>query len=222
MVKPLISPSILSADLLQLGNELKDAEKAGADWHHIDVMDGHFVPNLTFGLPLIEKIKHLSSIPVDVHIMVSNPDIVAEDYLKAGADVLSFHIEAANHPHRICQKIRESGKKAGLAVNPGTPIESVFALLDLADVIMIMSVNPGFGGQKFIPYSIEKIKTLVSELDRRQLRDKVQIEVDGGVNLSTIRPLYDAGASVFVAGTAVYGDPDKRKAVSSLKKACQE
>jgi len=222
MPLPLIAPSILACDFLNLSSELASVEHAGADWHHLDVMDGHFVPNLSFGLPIIERIKQVSLIPLDVHIMVSNPDIVAIDYIKAGADILSFHVEAANHPHRICQQIREHGRKAGLAVNPGTPISQVFPLLEMADVILLMSVNPGFGGQKFIPQSIEKITELSAELERRGLSDKVQIEVDGGVGPSNIHLLYEAGAKVFVAGTAVYGAKDKRDAIQSLRKACQE
>lgn len=214
-----IAPSILSANPLKFGEELKDVEKAGADWHHIDVMDGHFVPNLTFGLSLIAALKKEMSRPLDVHIMVSNPDEVAMQYIDAGADLLSFHVEAAIHAHRIIQQIKSKGKKAGIALNPATPVQSVFPILDDLDCVMLMSVNPGFGGQSFIPYTIEKCETLSRKLIERGLENKVMIEVDGGVNTQTIKALVKAGASMFVAGSAVYGQSDRKQAIADLKAA---
>ena len=214
--KAVIAPSILSADPMKFADELAQVDGSLAGWHHIDVMDGHFVPNLTFGLGLIERLKQTMKLPLDVHIMVSNPDQVAMQYVEAGADMLTFHVEAAIHAHRIVQNIKGAGRKAGLVVNPATPVESTFALLDDIDCVMLMSVNPGFGGQSFIPYTLEKCRRLSSELSARGLSDRVIIEVDGGVNASTIADLYLAGARLFVAGSAVYGKENRSAAVEEL------
>ena len=219
MKKIEIAPSILSADPLRFGEEILEVENSGADWHHIDVMDGHFVPNLTFGLSLIKSLKKAMQKPLDVHIMVSNPDEVAMQYVEAGADMLTFHVEAATHAHRIIQSIKNAGKKAGLVVNPGTPIESVYPLLDDVDCVMLMSVNPGFGGQSFIPYTIEKCRQLSLELENRGLKDRVVIEIDGGINADTISKMYDAGARMFVAGSAVYGKKDRADAIKTLRES---
>jgi len=221
MANLLIAPSILSADFLNLASELSVAESCLADWHHIDVMDGHFVPQLTLGAPVVKMIKSTAKILVDVHIMVSNPDLVARDYLDAGADLLTFHMEAATHAHRLCQQIKEAKCKVGVALNPATPVSSLDSILDIVDVVMLMSVNPGFGGQKYIPSTTAKIRTLSQELKRRNLADKVMIEVDGGINRDTIKEAYHAGAQVFVAGNAFYGAADRKKAMNDLRHACE-
>ena len=213
----LVAPSVLAANPLRYGEEIKSAELAGADWHHIDVMDGHFVPNLTFGLPLIKSLKKVSKIPLDVHIMVSNPDEVALSYVEAGADILVFHAEAARHGHRLAQAIRAAGAKPGVALNPGTPLEFAYSLAPHVDVIMLMSVNPGFGGQGFIEDTVERVKTLSAWLSSHQLQDKVLIEVDGGINAETGARIVSAGAKVLVAGTYVYGAADRSIAISTLK-----
>jgi ribulose-phosphate 3-epimerase len=213
----LVAPSLLSADPLRFGEEIKSIERAGADWHHVDVMDGHFVPNLTFGIPLVSALKRQSSLPLDVHIMVSNPDEVALDYVQAGADIVVFHVEVAKHAHRLAQAIRAKGAKAGIALNPGTPIESAFPLLNEVDIVMLMSVNPGFGGQKFIHHTLDRVSCLSKEIHRRGCQDSVMIEVDGGINLTTASQVVEAGAQVLVAGTFIYGAPDRREAVKQLK-----
>lgn len=219
MSKPniLVAPSILAADSLRFGEEVKSVEKAGASWHHIDVMDGHFVPNLTFGIPLVKALKKISTIPLDVHIMVSNPDDVALSYVDAGADILVFHAEVAKHAHRLAEAIRAKGARPGVALNPGTPLELAYAIAPHVDVIMLMSVNPGFGGQSFIEDTVQRVKSLHDWLVRQKLDGQVLIEVDGGINEQTGVRVVRAGASVLVAGTYVYGAADRTKAIESLK-----
>ena len=216
-LKTIVAPSLLSADPLQYGAELKAIEDAGADWHHVDVMDGHFVPNLTYGPPLIRAIKKVSRIPLDVHIMVTNPDEVALDYVAAGADWLVFHIEAARHGHRLCSAIRQAGARPGIAINPGTSLESLRSLLPFVDVINVMSVNPGFGGQEFIKDSVKRVGQLHSMLKHEGLDKTVRIEVDGGVNSGNAGSLTAAGASVLVAGNFVYGSADRSAAIAALR-----
>ena len=213
----LISPSLLSADPLAFGKDAAEMEMLGADWHHIDVMDGHFVPNLTFGLPLIRALKKVSKIPLDVHIMVSNPDDTALDYVSAGADFLTFHAEAARHPHRLAQSIRSAGAKSGISINPGSSLELVYPLLENVDMVLIMSVNPGFGGQSFIRESVERVRRLREEIERRGLGDNITISVDGGINDVTGALVAAAGAGAVVAGNFLYGALNRKKAISSLK-----
>lgn len=213
----LIAPSILSADPMNFREELASIEKAGADWHHVDVMDGHFVPNLTFGPSLIRAIKKESKLPLDVHIMVSNPDAVALEYVSAGADVLVFHIEAVTHGHRLCAAIRAAGASPGVALNPGTSVSAIAGLLPYVDLVLVMSVNPGFGGQSFIPEAVKRVTEVKSLLIAAGLQDRVRIEVDGGINSETAKQVVAAGASVLVAGSFVYGHKSRKDAIASLR-----
>lgn len=210
-----VAPSILSADFSQLANEIIKIEKAGADWVHIDVMDGHFVPNLTFGPPVVAAIRKVTKLPFDVHLMVTNPQDLIEPFIKAGADIITVHAETAPHLHRLLQTIKEHGKKAGVSLNPSTPLTVVEEVLDDLDMILIMSVNPGFGGQKFIPGAIDKVRRLREKIEQRKLT--LDIEVDGGINASTARQVIAAGATILVAGSAVYGAPDMTQAIKAIR-----
>lgn len=214
---PLVSPSILAGDVLSFQSESATVEDAGADLHHIDVMDGHFVPNLTFGIPFVSALRKKGKLPLDVHIMVSNPDVVALDYVRAGADILVFHVEAAVHAVRLCQHIREAGARPGIALNPGTSLECARPLLPFVDVVTIMSVNPGFSGQSFISEAIERVSSLAKMIDESGLEQAVAIEVDGGINVETGRSVVHAGASILVAGNFVYGAKNRADAVQALK-----
>lgn len=214
----IVAPSLLSADQLNIEQDMRDAERCGADWHHVDVMDGHYVPNLTFGLPLIKALKSKSKLPLDVHLMITNPDETALDYVKAGADWLSFHIEVARHPHRLAEAIRKEGAKAGVAINPGTSLTSLWAMLNHIDFINVMSVNPGFSGQSFITESIARISEIYTQLKSLGLEHKVAIQVDGGVNQTTGTAIVAAGASVLVTGNFFYGAKDRAASVASLHK----
>lgn len=215
--KVLVAPSLLAANPLRFEDELRSAEAAGVDYHHVDVMDGHFVPNLTYGLPLIRAIKAMTKVPLDVHIMVSNPDLVALDYVKAGADILVFPIESAVHSHRLITAIQEGGARAGVAINPGTPLSSVEPLLPYLDLVNIMSVNPGFGGQSFIPASVGRIKQLRSMIQDAGRDKNIVIEVDGGINAQTAPLVVDAGAQMLVAGTYFYGASSRAEALRALR-----
>ena len=203
----LIAPSILSADFSKLGDEIKAVEDAGADWIHVDVMDGHFVPNITIGPLVVEAARQVTSLPLDVHLMIENPERYIEDFAKAGADLISVQVEACVHLNRTIQMIKESGLRAGVVLNPATPLSSVEWILEYVDLVMIMSVNPGFGGQDFIPNSLDRIKALRKMIQENGLT--TLIEIDGGVNEKTIKAVSEAGADVFVAGSAIFGSPDQ-------------
>ncbi len=211
-----IAPSILSADFSRLGEELKAVETAGADWIHVDVMDGHFVPNITMGPLVVEAVRRVTDLPIDVHLMIEKPDQYINDFAKAGASLISVQIEACRHLNRIVQQIKEAGVQAGVALNPSTPTESVRWILEYIDFVLVMSVNPGFGGQRFIPNSLDKIRTMRGLIDDLDL--SVLIEVDGGVNAGTIQEIASSGANVFVAGSAVFGSEDYGKTIKQLKK----
>lgn len=211
-----IAPSLLSANFVRLEEEINNIQKAGADILHLDVMDGHFVPNLTFGLPIIKQIKDIAQIPVDVHLMVTNPDVYLETLGKWKIDYVSFHQEAEVHIHRQLKVLQKYGVKAGIALNPATPIETIFPVIAELDFVLIMSVNPGFGGQSFIPLVYDKIEKLRKLAD--QVNPDLEIEVDGGVNNINAPELINKGTDILVAGSFVFGSDDYKKQIEILKK----
>ncbi len=213
MVK--IAPSILSADFSKLGEEIKDVEKGGADLIHIDVMDGHFVPNITIGPLIVEAIRPVTKLPLDVHLMIENPDQYIEAFAKAGADYLTVHVEACKHLHRTVSFIKSFGVKAGVVLNPATPVEMIQHIIEDIDMVLFMTVNPGFGGQAFIPSVLAKI-THLKELAADK-NPNLEIEVDGGVNEETAKRCIQAGATVLVAGSAVYNKADRAQAIAALR-----
>jgi ribulose-phosphate 3-epimerase len=218
MLKTMIAPSILSADFTRLGEEISAVAKAGADVIHIDVMDGHFVPNITIGPLVVKAVRTITDLPLDVHLMIENADAYLEDFAKAGADWITVHVETGYHLHRTIHRIKELGKKAGAVLNPATPLSSLEEILPDLDLVMLMTVNPGFGGQSFIESSLAKIRQLKKMIDDRGLQ--VGIEVDGGVSPKTIGPIAAAGANIFVAGSAVFGKDDYKKVIAELKGGC--
>jgi ribulose-phosphate 3-epimerase len=213
-----VAPSVLSADLARLGEQIERAIGGGADWLHVDVMDGHFVPNLTFGAPMVRALRRLSDIPIDVHLMVEHPERYLGEFADAGASVFTFHPEATVHVQRHLATARQLGMLAGLAFNPSSPFGVLEEVLDDVDLVLIMSVNPGYGGQSYIPQSTEKIRRARALLDRRG--SAAALEVDGGITADTIADAWSAGADTFVAGTAVFGAPDPGHAVRDLKRRC--
>lgn len=210
-----IAPSILSADFANLGRDIERLSDWKADWIHFDVMDGHFVPNMSFGPVLCSAIRPLTKLPIDVHLMVNEPSRFFDWFVKAGADIITFHAEAEPHIHRSLQHLHERGVKAGVVLNPGTPAVAVKEVLPYCDLVLVMSVNPGFGGQKFIPESLSKIAELRSMIDERGLA--TEIEVDGGVNPETAKLCVQAGATVLVAGSAVFSAPDQKEMIRQLR-----
>ncbi|ASB89659.1 ribulose-phosphate 3-epimerase [Bacillus sonorensis] len=213
-----VAPSILSADFARLGEEIKDVDQGGADFIHIDVMDGHFVPNLTIGPLVVEAVRPITKLPLDVHLMIEQPDRYIPAFAKAGADILSVHVEACPHLHRTIQLIKEQGVKAGVVLNPHTPVQQIEHVLEDLDLVLLMTVNPGFGGQSFISSVVPKIRQ-VKELAEEKGLSGLLIEVDGGVNKKTAAQCIEAGANLLVAGSAIYNEKDRKKAISEIKGA---
>jgi ribulose-phosphate 3-epimerase len=215
-----IAPSILSADFSRLGAEIAAIEAAGADYVHIDVMDGHFVPNITIGPLIVEAARRVTALPLDVHLMIADPDRYIESFAKAGADIIVVHAEATVHLHRTVQLIKSLGKRAGVSLNPATPLNVLDYVLEDLDLVLLMTVNPGFGGQSFIDACIPKIQALRGIMDKRGI--EAELEVDGGVKTDNIARISHAGADVFVAGSAVFGSPDYAATIAELKRKAKE
>jgi ribulose-phosphate 3-epimerase len=213
-----IAPSILAADFARLGDEIAMCEAGGADWIHIDVMDGRFVPNLTYGAKVIETVRRLTSLPLDVHLMVVEPETFFDDFTSAGASGLTIHAEATPHLHRQLNRIRELGCRAGVALNPATPLSAVSEIIPEIDLVLIMSVNPGFGGQEFIPYSVDKVRRARQMLDEAE--STAALEVDGGIDRETVRDMWNAGADTFVAGNAIFSAADPKAEIGVLRANC--
>ena len=213
MNKTLVAPSILSADFANLSSEIAKIEQAGADWVHVDVMDGHFVPNITIGAPVVKSLRQATSLPLDVHLMIENPEKYIKDFAEAGSDIITIHQEAVEDLPSIINKIKDFGVKAGVSIKPNTPPEAVFEVLSIVDMVLVMSVEPGFGGQSFMESSLPKIQAL------REKAPLLYIEVDGGINPQTAKLVKDAGANVLVAGSSVYNSADIKMAIKSLKNA---
>ncbi|GAA0331463.1 ribulose-phosphate 3-epimerase [Bacillus carboniphilus] len=215
-MKPIrVAPSILSADFAKLGEEVKEVEALGADWIHVDVMDGHFVPNITFGALVVDAIRPVTKLPLDVHLMIDNPDQYVEVFAKAGADCISVHVEACKHLHRTIQTIKQLGVKCGVVLNPATPVELIQHVIEDIDFVLLMTVNPGFGGQHFIPQVLPKIRK-VREM-ANSINSELEIEVDGGVTEETAKLCREAGANILVAGSAIYGAEDRKAAIEAIR-----
>jgi ribulose-phosphate 3-epimerase len=215
-MRPLIiAPSILSADFARLGDEVRAIEAAGADWIHVDVMDGHFVPNISIGPAVVQALRPITKKPLDVHLMIAPCDPYLEAFAKAGSDIITVHVEAGPHVHRSLQAIRALGKKAGVTMNPGTPVSAIENVVDLVDLILVMSVNPGFGGQKFIPGALDKIRALRAMVGSRP----IDIEVDGGITADNAAQVIQAGANALVAGSAVFKDGNYKGNIDAIRNA---
>ena len=211
----IIAPSILSADFSRLGEETKAVEQAGADWIHVDVMDGHFVPNITIGPAVVEAIRKVTELPLDVHLMIENADNYIGEFISAGSDIITVHVEACSHLNRTIQLIKGQDVKAGVVLNPATPLSSLEEVLHEIDMVLLMSVNPGFGGQKFIPSMLDKIRNLSEVMTHYE--NPIELEVDGGINHENVGEIKQAGASVLVAGSAVFKAKDYKKAIKALR-----
>ncbi len=212
----ILAPSILSADFTNLAQQIRMVEIGGADWIHCDIMDGHFVPNITFGPSLVKAAHKVTKLPIDVHLMINNPDKYLEDFIKAGANYVSVHVEEVVHLNRTINRIKELGAKAGVVINPATPVSSIVDVAEYIDLLLIMTVNPGFGGQQFIPNSIRRIKEAVTL--RHELNANFLIEIDGGVNVETAKTAFEAGAEVFVAGSSIFKVDNISAATVEIKK----
>ncbi|HET7522116.1 MAG TPA: ribulose-phosphate 3-epimerase [Bacillales bacterium] len=210
-----VAPSILAADFAVLGEEIRDVEEGGADYIHVDVMDGHFVPNITMGPQVVAAVRGRTSLPLDVHLMIENPDAYVADFARAGADIVSVHVEACPHLHRTLHLIKEQGARAGVVLNPATPIEMIQHVLDDVDLVLLMTVNPGFGGQSFIEGVLPKIRKLSDKIKKKAL--PVEIEVDGGINPHTSKLCREAGTNVFVAGSAIFKERDRKFAIDAIR-----
>lgn len=211
----LLAPSILSSDLSNIEKQIRIVENNGADWIHCDVMDGHFVPNLTFGPIIVKAVRKVTALPLDVHLMIENPDDLLEDFVKSGANRILVHYEAVIHLNRTINRIKELGAKAGVVINPSTPVNVIKDVAEYIDQLLVMSVNPGFGGQKFIPNSLRRIKEAVKL--REEMNAKFLIEIDGGIDSTNINPIFDAGCDVFVAGSSIFNSTDIAEAAAKLK-----
>jgi ribulose-phosphate 3-epimerase len=216
-----IAPSILSADFANLKKEIQEVEKGGADWIHVDVMDGHFVPNITMGPLVVEAIRPHTGLPLDVHLMIEEPDRYIDDFVKAGADLISVHQEACAHLHRTVSYVKERGVKAGVVINPATPVQMLEPILPEVDLVLLMTVNPGFGGQRFIQNVLPKIREVRQMLDE-QSRMHVDIEVDGGIQPETARLAVEYGANVLVAGSAIFGQKKRAEAIKAIRQAAEK
>ncbi|OKP80082.1 ribulose-phosphate 3-epimerase [Paenibacillus sp. P3E] len=215
-----IAPSILSADFAALGAEVAEAEASGGDWIHVDVMDGHFVPNITLGPPIVKAVKAHTTLPLDVHLMIENPERYIPEFAAAGAGIITVHAEACVHLHRVVHQIKELGLMAGVAINPGTPAAAVREVLEDVDMVLVMTVNPGFGGQSFIPHTVKKIRQ-IREWAREVNHTSLRIEVDGGIAKETAPLVARAGADVLVAGNAVFGHSDRAAAIKAIREAAE-
>ncbi len=215
-MKKIIAPSILSADFSRLGEEIKAVEQGGADWVHIDVMDGHFVPNITIGPLIVKAAKKVTAMPLDVHLMIENPDLFLDEFIDAGADYLTVHVEACPHLQRTLSYIRQKGIKSGVSLNPATPLSTLEHVLPDLDMVLLMSVNPGFGGQSFVPQVMDKIADLRTVLD--SFSKKIILHVDGGIKVDNIAEVSAAGADAFVSGSAIYGTEDYAQTISMMRR----